>query len=127
MKHEEFLELLQISAEPQSISLSDLHYRSDRTLIYGYYPNRTTFHLYLKDKKFHVVTYDGDKVLNYQHGYSLLIEDCVPTKRIYPECCDAEFCGKLLRRGKSLPFTTFNPDRKEAQFYGKLYTELFDM
>lgn len=42
----------------------------------------------------------------------------VPDKRLYPETCDYEFCKLLKEAGVHLPFTSFNSNRKEEDFYG---------
>lgn len=39
-------------------------------------------------------------------------------KRVYPEASDYEFCKKLLDIGVYIPFTTFDENREEKQFYG---------
>lgn len=48
------------------------------------------------------------------------IEQLIPDKRLYPDACDAEFCGLLMRKGALLPFTTFNDKREPKQFHGEL-------
>ena len=109
------------------ISVNDLHNKKDRTLIYGYTCERNTFHVYLKDMQIHTVAYNTDysgdkpKVKNMVEFAIKSNHDYVPDKRLYPECCDYEFCKLLKERNvRFLPFTTFDTDRHidESDFYG---------
>lgn len=108
------------------IKVSDLQNKKDRTLIYGYNTDRNTFHLYLKDYKFHIVLYEYNNTILKPN---ILITDEIspfntyPSKRVYPECCDYEF-SELVIQYTDLPFTTFNSERLPSIFYGKLLEEL---
>ena len=102
------------------IKTSELVGSNDRTLIYGYDIERNMFHLYLKYEKFNFIKYNSNKeVISYGYGLSkICAEDCIPDKRVYPEACDYYFCKLLMNKGVKIPFTTFNRNRVEKQFYG---------
>lgn len=129
MKKEEFVRLKELrDREKPIISGDDLLHKRDRTLLYGYTCDRRTFHVYIKDIKIHVITYH----VNYQDGIDSPKtekikeievtdnQDFIPDKRLYPETCDYEFCKRLQNMGYELPFTTWNDDRPESQFYGEI-------
>lgn len=90
----------------------------DRTLIYGYTCDRETFHVYIKDEKVHIVRYKYKGDLTELPVFSAA--RCVPNKRIYPETCDYEFCCFLHNEGVTLPFTTYNEERPQQTFYGRI-------
>lgn len=46
--------------------------------------------------------------------------DYIPNKRLYPKCCDYEFCKLLKEYEFIIPFTTYNKEREYSQYYGKL-------
>lgn len=104
-----------------------LENRTPRTLIYGYTADRNTFHIYLDaDGMLHRVIYDGDEFLLDHADESRLIPlDFVPDKRVYPECCDLEFCRMLMHTGVDIPFTGYNEnDIPEGPFVGSRKSEL---
>lgn len=97
----------------------------DRTLLYGYTCDRSTFHCYLKDMSIYTVVYKEDytDIENPKHKEMRVINvtnnrDYVPDKRLYPECCDYQFCKVLKMKGIELLFTAFNIDRQVKDFYG---------
>jgi hypothetical protein len=50
-------------------------------------------------------------------------EDYIPSKRLYPERCDFEFCKLLKETDVNLPFTTFdakNAEYKKGPYYGEI-------
>ncbi|MEG0869653.1 MAG: hypothetical protein RSG77_21810 [Hafnia sp.] len=98
----------------------------DRTLIYGFHcDTRHTIHSYLEAGEIHILTYNSDQVtISHQHGTSVPISDMLPSKRAYPEACDYETSLLIASRGFDISFTTFNPDREEAVFYGKRKQDL---
>jgi hypothetical protein len=116
--------LLTSAPTPQAvIGVADLVDKTPRTLIYGYLVSRSTFHVYLgADGLIHVLTYDegfaaeGSDVVPFlvQHhsaGPSGGVEGnsyYVPSKRVYPERSDFEFCQLLFRHGVSPCFTTYS-------------------
>ena len=105
------------------IEVKNLSNVDDRTLIYGYTCERKTFHVYLKNKKIHIVVYDvnysGVKARpeNMREIIPTANRDYVPDKRIYPAASDYEFCELLKEKGIDLPFTGYD-ERKEEKFFG---------
>jgi hypothetical protein len=108
------------------VLVSDLTDQSNRTLIYGYDCDRHTFHLYIKDRQFHVHYYVMKKTLSHSCTESLDIRACIPDKRVYPESCDYEFCQLLKYRDVGIPFTTYDRVRakrlKRRKYHGVLFT-----
>jgi hypothetical protein len=107
----------------KSIAVSDLTDQTPRTLLYGYTTDRATFHVYLDyDGLLHLRTYDSgtDKDAVHQAKSAFNPHDLVPSKRVYPEASDAEFCRLLILRGVNVPFTVFNSGRAPAQFHGTI-------
>lgn len=99
------------------ITINDLINKEDRTLLYGYLCDRSTFHVYIKEEEIFVVRYGYEqKPKLCEVAYN---EYYVPDKRLYPECCDYEFCKLLIERGISLPFTTPNFSRDYKKYYGE--------
>ena len=125
MNQEEFLALR--DARETLISTSMLANKTPRTLLYGYNFDRDTFHVYLDEKlDMHVLTYCGVSGLMMSHtsgpsGGVSHNSELAPSKRLYPECCDAEFSRLLANHGVDLVFTTFNADRPAPVdgYYGK--------
>ena len=101
---------------------------TDRTLVYGYFSDRATFHLYLQGKEIHrLVTRAGEPPEIVSHDVydgKVPLTDVVPDKRVYPKACDFEFCQLLLDVGVRMPFTTFDDRRPKADFYGPRYDTL---
>lgn len=92
--------------------------KNPRTLLYGYNLARDTWHVYLgNDGVIHTVKYEykGEP----QEVEVTVNEDYIPSKRLYPEACDAEFCTLLMKNQINLPFTTFSSERPPAQFYAE--------
>lgn len=103
-----------------TISTSSLINNSDRTLLYGYNSDGSDVHLYIEDNMFYLVKYfNKDVVENVVISCTMNIEDIIPSKRLYPERCDREFCILLKDKGISLDFTVFNDKIKKEQFYGR--------
>lgn len=110
-------------SEPEVvISPDDLENKSDRTLLYGYTCDRDTWHVYIKDEVIHTIWYNSreDDIVICELPNYISNEQYIPNKRLYPECCDFEFCSLLKNKEVHLPFTTWddNRDREEEQFYG---------
>lgn len=111
------------------IDINDLENKTDRTLIYGYTTDRDTFHLYLDNGNFVVVTYGyPNKLISYFTTNDGKIRpcNCIPNKRVYPAMCDYEFC-KILDSMKdiTIPFTTYdNSNVRSELFYGLRLHEL---
>ena len=104
---------------PQTINVSVLQDQSDRTLLWGYTLDRLSFHVYILDGVLYRYVYDIYGKGHSIHG-DIPVAELVPNKRLYPEACDYEFCSLLKRYGVNLPFTNFNDDRREEQYYGDL-------
>jgi hypothetical protein len=101
------------------ISAADLINKADRTLLYGYTCDRSTWHVYLKNGEIHTLRY-----ISVKSTREILVtsnKDYIPDKRLYPERCDFEFCSFLKNLGYSLPFTTWTEMAAEQQeaFYGE--------
>ena len=104
MNKEQF-ELLKNYKDRIIITVDDLIDTSDRVLILGYNIERDTFKIELKDKKF-IKTIHKYGMDSTKHPIDFN-EDFVPSKRVYPEESDFEFCQLLISRGVYIPFTTF--------------------
>lgn len=118
MTREEYEALLELRPqEPDRVPLSAFADLSDRTLIYGYTLERQTVHIYMIGGKIQVVhpnpSFQG-------RDLECLPFMVLPTKRAYPECCDAEACRLIASHGGYVCFTTFNDDRTAKQFYGPM-------
>lgn len=102
------------------LSPDDLKNKSDRTLLYGYTCDRDTWHVYIKDEVIHTIWYNAreDDVVICELPDYISNKQYIPNKRLYPETCDFEFCSLLIDKGVHLPFTTWNDNREEKQFYG---------
>lgn len=120
MNKKEYLELTKTL-----IKVGDLKNMNDRTLIWGYDLERNSFHVYMKDDTLFKVVYSYlDILICSVQGESLDVAACIPSKRIYPEASDLEFCEILMKRGQTLPFTTFDEKREERQYHGLLLENL---
>ena len=104
------------------VKVSELKNKSDRTLLYGYTRERNTIHVYLRDGFINVFRYTYNKdELWYDVGKQIKLDSyLIPNKRLYPECCDKEFCELIFSKGieLSMSFTTFNEKRENKVFYG---------
>lgn len=121
MDKQEFERLREVDVVERKLTIDDLADQSPRTLLYGYTCDRATWHVYIAEGEIRTVLYGGyndtgvhDMTPDSDDGY-------VPDKRLYPECCDEEFCTLLIERGVHLPFTTFDEDREVKQYYGKVF------
>lgn len=130
MLKEEFECLKNKRTEDRLIFSSDFlsNFIFDKTLLYGYMPDRNTYHMYINSYEncIYMIIYNiDDIVLNYRKVCDEVYEyDIIPCgKRLYPECCDFLVCEKLKEKGYYLPFTNFNEERKYEKFYGKVITK----
>jgi len=102
---------------PPPLSGKDLNDQTDRTLLYGYTCDRESWHVYLRDGEIVVLIYMNEsdpEILTVLSNH-----DYIPNKRLYPECCDYEFCNLLSKdRDVVLPFTVWMDLREEKQYYG---------
>lgn len=117
MNKNDFLALGDIEELVHKLTIDDLEDKSDRTLLYGYTCDRYTWHVYVENQEIITLFYGFGEM---KEVYVSEDRYYVPDKRLYPECCDFEFCALLKERGVHLPFTTFNEDREYSQYYGKL-------
>lgn len=96
----------------------------DRTLLWGYTIERDSFHVYLKDKLIHIVTYDDkDRILKAESGFEVPVQAVKPSKRAYPDGCDEQFCRLLIEKKQPISYTVFN-ERQAFQFHGALIEDL---
>lgn len=120
------IEYVSVSAQPVyttiSVSARDLENQEDRTLLYGYTVDRDTWHVYLRDGVIHRFVYSPDynvrvvpepdqwafqnvNALSYDYFQTWYNgEALIPSKRLYPNHCDYEFCSFMKSNGFSLPF-----------------------
>lgn len=126
MQLEQYKELQNVQRVRNVLKGSDLKNQFDRTLLWGYTCERNSWHVYLRDGIIFKVVYDfNENLLELAEDEDIKENEAyVPDKRLYPEACDFEFCELLKEAGVNLPFTTFNKERAEAQFHGKLNYEL---
>lgn len=132
MNQEQYTQFQAAPYQPKLLGIHDLANRRPRTLIFGYTVDRNTFHVYLgAHDLIHVLIYselwapeDSNEnqprflILSHTAGENGGVTDnsqFTPSKRIYPESCDLEFCQVLRRYGVSLPFTTFTEDSNEKR------------
>ena len=118
MNAEQYHDLKDVSEIDRVIMAKDLIDKTNRTLLYGYTCERDTWHIYLKDCQIISVIYKYRKQpermdINSNYHY-------VPDKRLYPECCDYEFCKLLKEKGISLPFTTWTDRSEKLIYYGEV-------
>jgi len=132
MTKEEYQQLSQVMPKPEkTINVSDLANQEPRTLLWGYTTERLSHHIYIKDGLMHLFQYEGRSSWSglghkfYMFGPELPIETIIPAelKRLYPEACDAEFCGLLRGMGSYLPFTTWNDKREPQQYHGEVFVD----
>lgn len=121
---EEF-EIIKAGYNPQAARMSAklLENKTPRTLAYGFTTDRKTFHAYLAEAGNVVrVIYDHDGLLVdiKTEADGLLMTECVPNKRMYPERCDFEFCQLLMARQVYLPFTMYKMLAQEPWYGLKL-------
>lgn len=109
-----------LTKDPNPISGAILVNQSDRTLLYGYDLDRNTIHVYLQKGVLHRLVYRNETMISCRTGVFHVEDDLIPSKRLYPERCDFEFCKLLQARGLSLSFTRY-PTQSPPQrlpFYG---------
>ena len=127
MTKEDYEKLKDVDELQDVIRGCDLKNQKDRTLLYGYTCEREDFHVYIQDG----IIYrriEGKDIYDYERISEEYITNSyygnnnwyIPDKRLYPECCDMEFCTKLKEDGMLLPFTTFGQITETKEFYGKL-------
>jgi len=118
MNAEQYHDLKDVSEIRKIITANDLNDTSDRTLLYGYDCDRITWHTYLKDNQIFSVFYRYKE--EPQTAYIFSNNGFVPDKRLYPECCDYEFCKLLKEKGIDLPFTVWQDREEKEIYYGEI-------
>lgn len=108
----------------RTIRIDELKNKKPRTLIYGYNQERETIHIYTDGERFFRVQYSVDRFISGQNVEEIRVDDCAPSKRAYPECCDFEFCSLIKDKGKYISFTTINKEREKKDFYGLKIEEI---
>ena len=101
--------------------------KTPRTLIWGYTCERHSFHVYLDNKgTLNKVVYKfGGEIVLSKTGKTLVAEECVPDKRVYPQHCDFEFCKQLQSLDVNIPFTTYEErGAKRGAFRGEMIEDL---
>lgn len=122
MTRDEMMQLLEARRVPgpQPVNLvALLQDKTDRTLIWGYTPDRHSFHVYLQDATIIRLVYPLDGNPDVQVGADFLPDTLVPSKRVYPDASDGEFCRILQEHGVHIPFTEFRTDRAAKRFHGQ--------
>lgn len=123
MNKDQLDQLTQTSLKPgpQAVNMVDLlQDKTDRTLIWGYTPEKDSFHVYLQEGTIVRLVYGyRDTEPSVEAGTDFFPQTLVPAKRVYPEASDAEFCGLLQQVGAEFTFATFDPKREPKQFHGK--------
>lgn len=122
MNREQYESILAIKAAEPMIRAAELYQpHRDRVLLYGYSVERDTIALTLQNqtffwKKFQYLGLGVHDLVEFQNLGSVLYdpEQWVPSKRTYPEACDAEFCTKLRLLDISPNFTRFNENVDSA-------------
>lgn len=104
------------------ITIKNLTNKEDRTLLYGNSHMNYVHHLYIKNQNIYMVYYHSsyieavycDKYIQSNDAY---IRNFV---KLYPECCDYEFCKLLLNKGLSLPFRIWDYRVKTNLYWGRI-------
>lgn len=120
MTEEQLSMLNKVELISNLVTIDDLYDKSDRTLLYGYDCERITYHTYIKDGEICNVFYGGYMNAPLTPYVAVTSEDYIPDKRLYPECCDYEFCSILTSRKIYLPFTTYDSKRDKKKYYGEV-------
>lgn len=124
MTKDEYDTLPRCEPKEATIAASDLKNQTDRTLLYGYDTDRSTWHVYLKGNMIHKLVYTSFAgVIEDLSAYYWRVGNLIPNKRLYPEACDSELCSLLLGDGVDLPFTAFNRNRQPVVFHGLIMKE----
>ncbi|MCC5613256.1 hypothetical protein LC612_42910 [Nostoc sp. CHAB 5834] len=126
MTPKEFEQLNQ--ARESVLTVDSLTDKSPRTLLYGYTTDRYTWHVYLNEygKIVRLLTAYSGFILFESDEPPASNRDYIPSKRLYGESCDFEFCRLLKGHDVPLPFTTFsvNDDKARKEATGSNYASL---
>ncbi|MBI6883213.1 hypothetical protein [Pseudomonas putida] len=127
MNAEQYDTLKAMMAKPSNptISVNELdNPGQDRTLLWGYTLDRSSFHVYIKDGVLHRVVYGHPNTLiSHISGEELACESMAPDKRAYPAACDEQFSRLMHEKGQHVRYTTFT-EREDIPFHGLVSGEL---
>ena len=103
-------ELLKLTRKNnQLLTADDLVNKEPRTLLLGSTPQGHAWHVYLDlHQRIQRVVYSPTLLLRETSKFAEN-QDFIPLQSLYPENCDAEFCGLLVKAGERLPFGPFLP------------------
>lgn len=93
----------------QEVYIHASDYRHGGTLLYGYTPDRETFHVYVRDGKIVRVIYNSIphiKVIDLARDVKLPVDMLIPAKRAYPDRTLLTFALDVFYKGRTIPFTT---------------------
>lgn len=134
MHKTEFQHLEHVDKQPTDdlITIKSLSDITDRTLLFGRNHDRSQFHVYIKNGKIHVTTYDVTWFHNDVAPYGVRSiqpktnKDYLPDNIVYPERSDYEFCKLLIQSGLTVPFAawvdaSFQTAKKHNQFDDSSY------
>jgi len=124
--------LAHVYPRPSMLWARDFADQTPRTLAYGYTCERDSFHVYIQDGAINKVVYrfaePASVLIEHKHEREgLLLTECVPDKRLYPELCDFAFCALLKARGVEMSFTTWKdrtPTELGRRYHGQLLEQL---
>lgn len=127
MNAEQYDKLKAMMAKPTNpvISVNELdNPGQDRTLLWGYTLDRSSFHVYIKGGVLHRVIYGNPNTLiSHISGEELACENMAPSKRAYPAACDEQFSRLMHEKGQYVSYTTF-AEREDIPFHGLVADEL---
>lgn len=120
----DFMEIFEFeNLKNNEIKIYSSDFNINKTLLYGYDYKRNTYHVYVKDIFIHIMKYKEDILIEHYLSPLIRIDDLNLdfVKRLYPECCDYDFC-KRIQQKVDLPFTNFK-FKKSKNFHGKIFEE----
>jgi hypothetical protein len=125
MTEDEYTELIKDANQEPRVYVSDFD-GHDRTLLYGYTCDRTSFHVYLWEGQIWRVEYHATSLQLLFHAVadSFRAVDLIPDRRVYPEATDFQMAQRLQALGVRVPYKPFDVERweyyqKALPFVGK--------
>jgi hypothetical protein len=125
MTADEFTELIKDRDQEPLVYVSDFD-GPDRTLLFGYTCDRTTFHVYLRDGLIWRLEYHATSLMPLHHASadSFRAVDLVPNKRVYAEATDFQMAQRLQALGVPVAYREFSGFRweyyKDLPFAGEI-------
>ena len=93
----------------------------DRTLLFGVTSAKIKWHIYFKEGKIHKLIYANNTIITHRSYFEVDLSELIPSSgKLYPECCDYQFCALLINMGIELSFTHFDYEKRTKIFYGKV-------